>query len=117
MSSLSAYLAQQNKNPLMDTDDAWRQFVLDHRFKLIAGATPVLPTNELLSQNNYDIQRYLREINIDPTYFWIIFVMNDIDSDMNFHMDRVNSVIYIPTQADVTELYTTYKTVSQENNA
>ena len=117
MSSLSIILAKKNKNPLMDTDNSWRQFVLDHRFNLIAGATPVLPTNELLAQNNYDLQRYLRAINIDPTYHWIVYILNDIDSDMMFHMNRVKSVIYIPTQADVTRLYTTYKTVSQENSA
>lgn len=108
--TLIEYLQQANANPLMDTDVKWRQFVSDHKITLRSSCTQLVPTNELLTQCNYNISRYLRMCGISSVFKWIVIMINDIDSDMAFAIDRVPTVIYIPTQAGVTKLYQSYQT-------
>lgn len=112
---LSDTLYTQANHPLLDTNAEWRQFVLDHKDVIKANATVVIPTKEMLAQCAYNASRYLRSQKVDPVYTWIFYLINGIDSDQSFTTEFSASVIYIPNQSNVNELYSTFRTISQEN--
>lgn len=109
-------LNNRANHPILDTDAAWRQYILDHRDVVKADATITIPTKEMLARCAYNVPRYLRSQKVDPVYTWIFYLINGLDSDQDFSVDFPASVIYIPNQIKINEMYSTYRTVSQENN-
>lgn len=108
-------LNTQAHHPLLDTDADWRQYVLDHRDVIKGDASIVIPTKEMLAQCAYNVPRYLRSQKVDPVYTWIFYLINGLDSDQDFSVNFPASVIYIPNQTTIRQMYSTYRTVSQEN--
>lgn len=108
VTSLSDTLATQLANPILDTTDAWRTLILDHKTYLINTGEYINISKEILAQCNYNLDRFLRQESRDPSIKWIVLVLNDLLSDVDFNMDMLSDGIWLPDIDAVNELYTNY---------
>ncbi len=111
--ALTDYLTTLTSDPLLDTDPAWRQFIIDHKAYIISSAGQQKVSPEVMTQCNYNLIRYLRIQNLQVNLAWIVLLINGLDSDIDFNADMLSLTLYVPSETLIQTLYQTYQTVSQ----
>ena len=106
------FLNTQSADPYLDTDINWKQFVRDHKTYLRSISPRIMPTNEVIAANRYDIKRWLRHEGYTESSWWIVLCLNDLDSDIDFIMDNVYTALYVPRADQLVTLYRLYLTTS-----
>ncbi len=114
--ALTDYLTQKASDPLLDTDPAWRLFIIDHKAYIISSAIQQQISPEVMTQCNYNLIRYMRAQNLQTNLAWIVLILNDLNSDIDFYADMLSLTIYIPNEPVIQTLYQTYQTTSQVSN-
>ena len=101
------------EDPYTDTDINWVQYISDHVGYLRSTTSLVYPSAEVMAQNMYDVKRYIRNVQGgDQEIWWIVLLMNDLRSDMEFTYDNVANGLYVPTTAQIRSLYSTFISTS-----
>ena len=62
----------------------WERFIRDHKNYLIKTGDIHTLSSEEKSRNKYKLRYLLRDIGVDPVLYWVVFIMNNIDSDIEF---------------------------------
>lgn len=91
-----------------DTDPNWRQFVDDHKTYLINLSNVATISTSYMQGYRYALRRYLNTIRYNTHCTWIVRLVNNLPSDVQF-TDSVNSLL-IPPMSVIEDLYTTYLT-------
>lgn len=90
-----------------NADPAWEQFIRDHFTYLWEGAKIHKPTAAYMRPHEYNLKFYLKSISFDISAEWIVRLLNDITTDIDF----INiTEIRVPDMGIVKELYQTFKT-------
>lgn len=103
MANLIDTLSKVDK--LSDSDEEWYRFVCDHREAIILTASTINITPNLMSVVKHNLTRFIRHINRRIDDIWIIYYINDINTDMDFY--NVSSLL-IPNASFIDELYSSY---------
>jgi hypothetical protein len=93
-----------------DVDPAWRQFVDDHKAFLIANSTTMQISESYMQQFVQDLPRYLRSINYNTQVTWIIWLINDLVTDIAF-VQNIGTLLIPPFQI-IENLYTSFITAT-----
>ena len=91
-----------------DIDPKWRQVILDHKSYLIANSRTAIISSSYMQRYVHSLKRYLRSMNYSTNCAWIVGIINNIPSDVQFTSETLT--LYIPNMSVIEELYTTYKT-------
>lgn len=105
-------LKTKASDPYVLGDIDWYQFVLDHKDYIRQRSTQVMPSGEIIGQTRYDVTRWLRKENFEPKFWWIVMVINDINSDLDYRKNNILIPIFIPTVTVIKNLYTSYISTS-----
>lgn len=108
--TLVMYLDAHGSASYLDQDENWRQFVLDHRVNIKEQSTPWTLTPGMYNQCAYDLRRWMREININESIYWIVMIINGLDSDMDFVEGTLPNQIWVPSETVIGDLYNSYLT-------
>lgn len=108
MTTMMEFISTQNADPYLDTDDRWRQTVLDHIDLLKQKATVKTISLDDLVQCTYNPRLYLRKLKVRDSLYWIIMLMNEWRTDADFHLDMPYRVMYIPTEDSLSKLYSDF---------
>ncbi len=110
LSYLQRYLTE---NPFYtDTDPRWRQFISDYILILKEKSTVYNVTAQMAEIYYQDIPGLLRHIgsNTDPRADWIVRLVNDLKSDLEF---TGAITLYVPSTTVVANLYDVWRTPLQ----
>lgn len=80
--SLIALLSNRVKNTELKED--WVRFVKDHIEEIKARATIIDISPSLMNVVRYNLSRFLREQRIDTRHDWIVYLINEFNSDVDF---------------------------------
>lgn len=94
-----------------DLDNGWRQFILDHLIYLQTQSDTATISNSYMQSCSFSLKRYLRSINYSTNWAWIVGLVNNIPTDVQFTFG-VNS-LYLPTNTVLQRLYTDYCAAKQ----
>ena len=89
-----------------DTDPVWRQFIADHKQYLIDRSNTVFISPSYIQGYVYSLPRYLKSIAYNIHCTWIIRLINNIPTDIDFNTSV--SSLMIPPFTVIQGLYTTY---------
>lgn len=104
MAGVVERLAQRNTNGYLDTNDAWYQFILDHRMYLRSVSRQITVSADDLTQVSYDLDWFLRKNDVNRPISWVVMIINGIT-----HMDFSEpTTLYVPTLTTMQQLYQSY---------
>lgn len=108
--SLLSELAAYNNNTILGNDAGWRLFVLDHIENVRSNGTTLTITPALMSQCQNDLPRLLRSENISSVLDWVVYMLNDFQSDLDFVIPEIGRrTIYVPDLSYMQDLYQSYQ--------
>jgi hypothetical protein len=90
-----------------NNDDAWVQFIKDHREPIIKNSTMREPSLTYQNPYMYNLDAYLRSIAFDMSAVWIVRYINGYDTSKDF---KNVSYLYVPDMNYIRELYEVYRT-------
>ncbi len=96
----------------ISSNDRFFPVILDHIDYLKANSTPHLLTPEKAYVCQYDVQRFLNDIKYRAQYAWIVLLINDIRSDLEFLGPRV---LYIPNEEAIKKIWD--RVITQDNTS
>lgn len=96
-------------SPYDATDATWKLFIIDHKDYLINLSNTATISGAYMQKYEYSLRKYLQSINYNVNCFWIVALINNIPTDMNF-TSTINFLL-IPPMPVIEELYTTYITL------
>lgn len=97
-------------NQYDDTDPKWRLFISDHKQYLIGQSNTATISNSYMQGYQYSLRRYLRSIHYNIHFAWIVSLINDIPTDVQFTTNVI--MLLIPPQNVLEALYTNYITTN-----
>ena len=90
-----------------ETDNLWYKFVVDHKALLLANAKSYNISLSLMSAMKYNVYKFFRYMNLNPSYAWIALYISDIHNDIEF---ANITTLMVPNKQYVDDLYTLYQT-------
>jgi hypothetical protein len=97
-------------NQYDDTDVVWRQFISDHKQYLIGQSQTYSISSSYLQSYIFSMKRYLRSIGYNTHLAWIVSLINNIPSDVQFVAGT--TLLYVPSLTLIQSLYTNYVTAN-----
>lgn len=108
--TVQTYLSAELADPYLDTNQKWRQSVLDHvDLVRVNSRTQDIAQGDLV-QCTFKPAKYFRRIRIRDSLYWIIMLLNGWKCDADFNLDMPSRTIIIPSEDYLRTLYT--KTMS-----
>ena len=104
-------IIQSGMSRFSDSDPNWRQFVLDHKGVILQNAEVVNIIGDVMHLVNYSIRNFLQQPQLrrDPGIDWIVRLINNLKSDIDFVDVRL---LYVPQINYLTTLYQLYQTTT-----
>ena len=102
--SLAVLMVDKMKQYPVNNAD-WEHYVRDHLTKLFNTATQKQLTAREMQTYKFRPLDLLTSLGLDATVLWIFFMLNDIGSAAEF---SGISIVYIPSESVLTELYSTF---------
>jgi hypothetical protein len=90
-----------------NTDNAWVQFVKDHKALILQNSIIREPSLVYQYPHEYNLIKYLKSIAFDTSAMWIVRYINNYDTDKDF---ASIAKIHIPDITHIRELYELYRT-------
>lgn len=87
-------------------DEAWYQFVQDHKLEIAERAERISVSPNELTETRYNLERFLRRRDIDRQYAWVVRVINPRANDIEF---TNISELLIPNSDYMRILYEQYR--------
>jgi len=103
-------ILSQSFNQYSDLDPKWRQFIDDHKTYLIEQSPLMSITPSYMQRYKYSIKQYLQSVQFNHNCAWIVQLINNIPSDIQF--TGQNILLYIPPMNVIEALYTNYVTAN-----
>lgn len=111
--ALTDLIAAANTSTVGPDNGAWSQFISDHLDYIASQSGKFNIPPDMMNLYKYDLKRFLKEqMKRNEDIAWIVCLLNYMNSDFDF--DTSGDYI-IPTDALITTLYTTYKTISSNS--
>lgn len=91
-----------------DNNEKWVQLIKDHIEYIRETSTERTISADFFRPYKYNLNYYLRAIAFNPSMEWIVRLINDMPSDMDFI--HINTIL-VPSKNVIKELYKVYQSL------